>query len=98
MSSKIFASEVSDQAMTVPRKATATVPEERVTTKACAAAKDETTVISRADPSCAQSGQDEHTEAVGHEFSAAASSYASVARSTARSPSVGEKTATVAGL
>jgi hypothetical protein len=59
---------------------------------------EETTVMSLARPSCAQRGQVEHTVAVGHEFSVAALSYASAERSDARSPSVGEKTATVLGL
>lgn len=49
-------------------------------------------------PTCAQSGQTAHTLDVGHACSAAGVAYASCDKTTARSASVGEKTATVEGL
>lgn len=82
---------------TVPRKAMATTPEDSVVTKTCTSPF-EMTVMSLACPSCAQSGQEVHTEAVGHELSKVSSAYASSERITARNPSSWEKVATVLGL
>lgn len=67
-----FASAVDEISKTVPRNATAMTFDESVVTKTCVPKTDVITVMSRACPSWAQSGQVEHTEAVGHEFSAAA--------------------------